>query len=224
MKKRISVLLCAVMLVSLLAGCGGGDNLTGTWEATVDKSETIGAGIKASLTEVNPDLEQYINITDTPVVIRTTFNEDGTYVSEITEESFAAMMDSMATQVAAGFVSYAEALKAQMKKDIDINTILGIAEGTTIEAEIKKQFNAEDFKKIIAESAQSGVYKAKDGKLYTAENQDSFDENKFETYVLNGDTLEITGLEGMDEEAVDIMTNIYPITYKKITQTDAEAK
>ena len=214
--KKVSVLLCVVMLLSLLVGCGGGDNLTGTWEANIDVTETIGGGIIDEIAKSMPELNEYIDLSGLTLTIKTTFNEDGSYVSTVTEESFAAMMDTAASKAAEGLTNYINEIVADLKLDIDVSTIIGLNDGETVEDRLKAQFNSEDFKKIIENNAQSGVYRVKNGKLLTAETEEGFDEAKFETYVLNGDTLELTGAEGMDEDVVSIMTKKYPITYKKI--------
>ena len=213
--KKISILLCVVMLLTVLAGCGG-DNLTGTWEANIDISETIGGGMAEVLSQSMPELEEYIDLSGLTLTVKTTFNEDGTYVTTVSEESVAAMIESAATKAATGFTEYMNKIIADLKLDIDINTIIGLQEGETVEDKLKTEFASEKFKEIIEANVQNGVYKAKDGKLFTAENEEGFSNEKFETYTLNGDTLEITGSEGMEEDVNSIMAKKYPITYKKV--------
>ena len=215
--KKISVLLCVAMLLSLLVGCGGGDDLTGVWEANIDVSETIGGSIAEEMSKSMPELKENLDFSGLTLVIRTTFNEDGTYTSVVTEESFDAMMNAAAKKATDGFTAYITALMSELKIDMDIKDILGLQEGETLEQRIKSQFKAEDFKRIIESNAQSGVHKAEDGKLYTADNFENISSDKYETYELDGDELVLTGSQGMEENTTSIMAKVYPITYKKIS-------
>ncbi|MBR5478611.1 MAG: hypothetical protein IKU84_00360 [Clostridia bacterium] len=215
MKKRISILLCVAMLLAFLAGCGE-DNLTGTWEATINVSETIGAGIMDEMAKSMPEAKDYVDLGELTLVVRTTFNEDGTFVSAVTEESFAAMMDSAADKACDGFTAYINKIITDLKLNIDANTVIGLNEGETLADRFKAQFKTEDFKKILEENSQSGVYVAKGGKLFTADVEENINEEKYEVYTLSGDTLEVTEAVGMDEDVVSVMIKAYPMTYKKI--------
>lgn len=214
--KKISILLCAAMLLSLLAGCGGGDDLTGTWEAELDVSKTIGDSIATSMSEKMPDLNEYLDFSGLTLIVRTTFNEDGTYVSKVTDESMNAMLELAAKKAADGLTKYMTELIEQYKMDVDINAVFGLAEGETLEEKIKAEFQSEDFKKSIASDYLEGVYKAEDGKLFTADKAENFSDTKYETYELDGDELVLTGSEGMEENVNSIMNKVYPMTYKKI--------
>lgn len=215
MKKRISILLCVAMLLTLLAGCGE-DDLTGTWEATINVSETIGAGIMDEMAKSMPEAKDYIDLGELTLVVRTTFNEDGTFVSAVTEESFSAMMDVAADKACEGFTAYIEKLIGDFNLNLDVNKVIGLNEGETLADRFKAQFKTEDFKKIIEENSQNGVYKAKDGKLFTADVVENISEEKYEVYALNGDTLELTESVGMEDDVASVMIKAYPMTYKKI--------
>lgn len=217
MKKRISVLVCALIVISLFTSCVGGDDLTGTWEATIDVSETVGSGIIDEMTNSAPDIKDTLDISGLTLAMRITFTEDGGYSASVTAESFDAMLSTLAAKTADGLLTYANKLITENNLEIDVNTVFGLEEGQTLEAKVKELFASEEFEQILAENVQSGVYKAKEGKLFTAENADSFNEEQYETYVLTGDKLEITGSVGMSEEATSVTANAYPITYKKIS-------
>lgn len=225
MKKKISLLLCAVMLITLFAGCDSKDNVYGSWESTVDVSETFAAEVLAEVTKNNPNMTQFFNFEGITVVRTLTFNEDGTYTSTVTKESFYAMMDMVATKMAEGFTAYAEHQKKELNIDMNLNEVFEVPEGKTLADTIKAAFKTEEFDNIVMNNSQSGVFKAEGGKLYVAADVESFDDNKYETFVISGDNneiLEITGQVGLSESETELIGKSYPMTFTKVVAEDVK--
>lgn len=229
MKKMISLLLVLVLALSMTA-CSSGPDILGTYEATFDMTDLIvsefdsGAGV----TGTDLSLGNYLDEFTVKVIFE--FNEDGSYTqrldASIMDESLAAMRDavipmmddfmlkSFSDQLAPyGYnISTREDVEAAvgMAWDDIFPQVLGISLEEFIQTLID-QLKEEVFAETII---QEGMYKAEKGKLYlsyTAGEEPM--ESAYETYEIDGDTVNITG--GVNVEENEYVT--YPYILTKIS-------
>lgn len=211
MKKRIiSVVLMLAMLLCLTA-CSGGDEkkLVGTWESRMDLADQINT--EMALDEMSA---QYLEFDSFELLVCMKFNSDGTYSMYADLDSAEAALEDARAHLADGMVEYLEMLMLeQMGIEMSAEDILAASNMTMDDmiAEILPDSMAQE---LVDEIAQEGNFEARDGKLYTSAGLAyAVDPEIYETYVLNGSTLTITGFVG---EGSEDSVNVYPMVFNKV--------
>lgn len=210
MKKRIvSVVMLLAMLLTL-AACGGDKaKLVGKWECEMDMADQINAEM-----ELDEESAQYLSFSNFEILVCMEFNSDGTYAMTADLDSARAAVNAAREEFADGMAQYLEAVMVeQMGIEMSAEEILA-ASGVTMEDMVAEAFSDSMADELVDEIAQEGNYDAKDGKLYTSAGLEyAVDPAIYETYVLQGSTLTVTGFVGEDS---DDSTQIYPMVFKKI--------
>ena len=213
MKKSIAIILCVVFFVTCFAGCGA-KSVEGTWECQLDVSEFMIQTATAAIGEEAVQDLKNKGFSDLFVTVRTTYNEDGTYITEIDKASLEAMMDKMIDKLAETLLETERKEMEELGFGDEVFEKLGLTKEKTV-AMLKESINEENNNMVLEANKKQGVYKVEDGKIYKAETTDALEGAGYESYELSADTLTITGVEGIDTEAT-IITDIYPQTYTKV--------
>ena len=209
MKKTLALLMALVMLTGLLAGCGGDDALLGTWEASIELPD---------LDELNQELAsaglgEYIKLDSFAVVVRFTFNKDGTYSRAVDVDALTASVEDLKTKMKDGLTAFAEdAIAAQGLEGVTVDDIFA-ALGTSLDEMMEEMSMEDEIKQMEEEMAAEGNYKTKDGKLYLSDGLDHIpDDEVYQTYTIEGDTLTILDSAGGDGSDA----GMYPLDLKKV--------
>lgn len=207
MKKTVALLMALVMLTGLLAGCGGDNALVGTWEASIEMVDQMNQQFTAA------GLGDYIKLDSFAVVVRFTFNEDGTYSSAADVDALDAPMEAMKTTIRDGLIAYAEDMIASEGLEGVTADDVFAAAGTSLDEMMEEMFMEDEIKAAASEQTAEGNYKTGDGKLYLSDGLDhAIDESMYHNYTIEGDTLTIVDIVGGD----DSDAAMYPMTLKKV--------
>lgn len=215
MKKSLSIVLLVAMLVTLFAGCSlFGDNIAGKWESEIDITQFMVDAIKEGMGDENVGLMEYFEFKDFKIKLLATFNEDGSYELSASKESLEGVVSSLIDQAVAGMktmlMKEAEAVGATEEA---VNAIL-----EQVKTQLSTELSGETIDGMVEAFAAKGFYKMEDGKLYTADTVENLESTGYETYVLEGDTLTLNKGEGLEETYSEILSSLYPITYKKVAE------
>lgn len=207
MKKTVALLMAMVMLTGLLAGCGGDNALVGTWETSIEMADQMNQQFTAA------GLGDYIKLDSFAVVVRFTFNEDGTYSSAADVDALDAPMEAMKTTIKDGLIAYAEDMIASEGLEGVTADDVFAAAGTSLDEMMEEMFMEDEIKAAASEQTAEGNYKTGDGKLYLSDGLDhAIDESMYHNYTIEGDTLTIVDIVGGD----DSDAAMYPMTLNKV--------
>ena len=208
MKKTLAVLLAAMLLAGMLAGCGGDSAIVGSWEATVDMADQINQQFAAE------GMSDYINLDSFGIVLCFTFDKDGTYTCSADEDALVQSLEDMKDVMRGGLTKYAEDMITQSgMTDISVDDVFEAA-GTSLDELLDEMYSEDDLKDRVDGFAAEGNYKTKDGKLYLSDGLDHIpDDEVYYTYTIEGDTM--TFLEGVGDEE-GMAAGLFPMELKKV--------
>ena len=212
MKKIISLLLCVVLAVSMMAvlsGCGGAkEDVTGKWEAEVNMAEIL----NKSVAQADASMEEIINFKDFTLKINLDLNKDGTYKMYCDEEVAAKAFVGLKAEFKDMMVAYLEKSIEDAGLDMSVEDMLAMT-GMNLDDIIEEAFTEDLIDEMVDEMYSEGQYKAEDGKFYTSDDIDEKPAAAAEAYTLEGNKLSLMGLSGQDNELYDL---IYPLTFKRV--------
>ena len=213
MKKILSLVLIGAMLLTALlsfTGCGSdADKILGTWETTWDMSDMLAKEVAGE------EIAQYMQIKDFAVVMRFTFNEDGTYKMEVSEESIKAAFETLKGQFVEGMTAYMEDMLADSGLNMSVEEALALS-GIDMDAIIEESFTEDMLDDVVDEFVSDGEYEVKDGKLYTFDKGESLDENEYIRYELSGKELIFSELVSDEDDSAEAAEYLLPLTLKKV--------
>ena len=213
MKKILSLVLIGAMLLTALlsfTGCGSdADKILGTWETTWDMSDMLAKEVAGE------EIAQYMQIKDFAVVMRFTFNEDGTYKMEVSEESLKAAFETLKGQFVEGMTAYMEDMLADSGLNMSVEEALALS-GIDMDAIIEESFTEDMLDDVVDEFVSDGEYEVKDGKLYTFDKGESLDENEYIRYELSGKELVFSELVSDVDDSAEAAEYLLPLTLKKV--------
>lgn len=217
MKRTIAIILTVILAAVMLVGCSNEQSkLLGTWKAEANLAE----GIEQVMLEELGEQAEYFSIQDFTVNFVMTLNSDGTYSMTVEEDSVQTAFDALMEDMEAGMVKMLEEQISEMGIALSVEDMLA-ASGMTMESmmdQLKQGLeNAGVMEQVIEESTEEGRFKAKDGKLYMSAGLEyQVDENVYDTYTLDGDTLTLVTHVGGEEEEQDLVKYVYPLVFNKI--------
>ena len=216
MKKKLSVLVCTVLVLSMLltlTGCSGGDNakFVGKWKCEMDMAQVINDAVAAG----DETAAEYLAIDEFKMVVYMEFNEDDTFKVYADEAALDAALAAMKEDLAAGMSKYMEDLMlAETGMELSIDQILEAA-GMTMDDLLGQVITEDMAAQMAAEVSSEGKFQAADGKLHTSAGLEyEVDPAVYETYTLEGDTLTLLEYVGEDETLAS--NNVYPMVFAKI--------
>lgn len=202
MKKiRIITALTLVMLMLVsLASCGGGSGsgseatLTGSWKYTMNLRNIVDEAMKSSnIDSSQADMMDKLMACydDVSMDLILTFNDDGTFKSEISEES----LENALEKVKDNMKSVLPDILSEMY-NIDSSMLEKVLEtqGVTLDEYIDKIMEQQDLSKMAGKS--NGKYRSEGNKLYMTNDGKDEDTSKYIVYELDGDTFTITEVAG----------------------------
>lgn len=209
MKKTFALVLSVLLLVGLLAGCGGADKeIVGTWETSLEMANYLNEEFEAE------GMQDYLNVSTFAVVMRFTFNQDGTYSCEADQAAFEQTVEGLKEEMKAGFVKYAEDMIADAGMDMTAEELFAQM-GTSLDDLINDSFSAEDLSDVTDMAAAEGNYETKDGKLYLSDGKEyQVDPEIYEVYTIEGDKM--TFVESVGGDADDDMAELYPLEFQRV--------
>lgn len=212
MKKRIAMLLCMVMVLSVaLCACSSEkDQLVGTWRGTMNLAEAVNMGMM----EADPEVAEYLMVDTLNITFTLTFNKDDTYSMVVDADALDVAMQGMVDEMADGMIEYFEAVLEESGLEMSVEELLA-ASGLTVDALAEELYKEMDAEAMFTELNSEGNFKVADGKLYMSDGLDyAVDEAVYELYTVEGDTLTINKGEGSEDVADDY---VYPMVFKKVS-------
>ena len=218
MMKLLAMALSIVMMVSLFAGCdlldkltGGSksakeDSIVGEWEGDWDFSSFYNTSIDAA---GDATMSKHLTVDELNITMCYEFNKDGTYSFYVDEDALQDTLDSLKTQVTKGMRAYFEEVLGGAGMDVD--EVLA-AQGMDLEAMVDEILNVDSLFDPD-DMSEEGYYKFEDGKLYTSEEEDEFDDNDYCLCKLKGDKITLDVDE--DAELDDMMREMLPLTLER---------
>lgn len=211
MKRIIAITLTLAMAALLLCGCGNDrTKLEGTWQTEVDLSQQVNQMILGEVSE-------YFDFSNFTITFLLTLNADGTYSLRPEETSAKAAFDSLLVRLKDGFIKFYEAEIAEAGLDMTVEELLATRNTTmddlieTLRKTIEEDGLAAE---LVKANTREGQFDAKDGKLYLSAGLEyGVDENVYDTYTLEGNTLTLTAHVGGNEDT----QLIYPQVFQKVS-------
>ena len=188
MKKLLALVLSAVLLVGVLAGCGGGkeaasgEGLEGTWRTEIDMADMINEQMAAS------GMGEFMNISDFSITMVMDIKGDGTYAMTVDKDALAGSMEGVKEDMKSGVTAYMESMIKEQGLDISVEDAMA-ASGMSLDDMVDQAFSEEAMDEMTAGLHIEGQYKAEDGKFYTSGSVDEAPSDNYESYTLDGDTL-----------------------------------
>ena len=190
MKKRICVLLSALLLAAMLCACGAAPEkaVAGEWNWTTDLSDFMAAQI-GDIEGLNMDPDTKVEL-----FCKLTLNEDKTYHLTVnqaaTEKSFAAYLESLK----AAMVDYMYDMLGEGMDRETVNEMVKQSLGMTVEEYVDAAFAELDLESLLdelASVAEDGTFKVEEDKIYfPADSEDYF------VFTLEKDTLTLESMSG----------------------------
>lgn len=217
MKKLIALLLAAVMAFSLV-GCADKPDLLGEYEVVLDLTDQIVQEYDAAAMEATGvSLGEYLS--EFKLILRFVFNEDGTYKMTLDPNSLTVARENMETAlyplmddtIISVFGQVAASMGGTVETKEDVEAFFDLSWDTLymdmfgMEAEeLIGSLLEESLASISpADFGAEGKYTAKDGKLIMSDSLDvELTEDAYETYVIEGDTVIVTGAVNLEETGV----------------------
>ena len=217
MKKVLSLSLVLMLVLSLLVSLtacdnNGGDKgkkedkvdpIVGTWEAKIDMAD----GLNENLGEMS----EFFDIDEFEVTFTIEFQEDGDYEIDADDKEYKAALKSI--DFKKGMTKYLEALLEAEGVDMSVEEYLASA-GMDLDELVDEAFSDEALEEAIKESETKGVYKVKGDKLYMAEDEDDFDDDKYIKIDIDDDELTFEEFSDEDDDDSDF-AGLYPVTFEK---------
>ncbi len=236
MKKLLCLLLTAVMLCTVLVGCGptDADKLVGTWEGDIDMTAPMNTYMASQLPELLAGFGLEIDasteiFSSLSFSCRYVFDKDGTgslslAMDEASKATFAAEMIAWAEKLVVDVLrTQLEATLVEQGLDIDIDTYLA-ANGMTMD-DLTGELALADYLPIDdmlseVESEKAFTYRLEEGKVYMLMEGSEEGEETYADYAFNGND-ELSWTEYPDEDEEDAFIEILGGSLK-ITLTRAE--
>ncbi len=211
MKKILSLALSALLLVALLAGCGGGaaeKGITGSWAADVDMTEYLN-----KILSEEEELSQYLTLENFTIKLLANFNEDGTYSFACDPDSATAAMDGLKDQMKVAVTNYLEDMIKKEGLDMTLDEMLA-ASGMSMDDLVNEMDNAYSADDLVGDLNTEGKYLYEEGKLALSNSLDEdADLSAYEAVKLDGDTLTLTGEGDTDGE----YAGLYPLVFERVS-------
>ncbi len=210
MKKFLALVLSAVLLVGVLAACGGdkaasGDGLEGTWRTEIDMAEMINEQMAAS------GMGEFVNISDFSLAMVMEIKGDGTYAMTVDKDALTSSMEGVKEDLKSGVTAYMENMLKEQGVDMSVEDALA-ASGMSLDDMVDQAFSEETMDEMTSGLHIEGQYKAEDGKFYTSGSVDEAPGDNYESYTLDGDTLT---LDAGSSEVPSEMEAFLPLVFTR---------
>ena len=213
MKKKITSvlsLIVALVLILSLTGCGEQKKFIGTWETTIDMSDFLNKSF-----DEDPEMADYLEVDDFSLVIKMTFNDDGTCRMFADEDQSEEAFEDVKKDLKKGFTEYFEDYIAASGLLLSVDEVLEDT-GVDMDSLVEEAFGDDVFSGIMDGFASEGTFEVKNGKLFRSASLDTaIDENVYETYEISDNSLTLLASFGDDSVDAEEM-NLYPLIFTKV--------
>lgn len=207
MKKYLSLILCALLISLSLTGCNASKKIIGTWTTEIDITEKLNETFAQ-----DAEMSEYLEIEKFAIVMRVTFNEDGTYNMTVDADTVEKSIQAAKQNLSDGLYKYFEAAIKEQGISLSVEEFLNYAE-VDLDAMTGELFNEDLVKDFSTQMTNQGNYKIDDKKLYMSEGTDvEINEEKYETFKLTRKKL--TLLESFGDEKESVQT--YPMVFNRV--------
>lgn len=212
MKKKLSVILCLVIVIALaLTGCGGEKSkFIGKWEADIDMIDYVKKGFATQ-----KDMAEYIELDSFKIAFVMEFDKDGTYKQYVDEDAVEDMLKTAKAEIKSGMIKYFEDYLKDKGINMTVDELLK-ASNTDLDKTLDDSFGDKFIDSLAEKLEGEGNFVVKDGKLFLSDGVDyAIEEDKYQTYEIEGSTLKILDEFGF-EDSDDDEDSLYPLTFKKV--------
>lgn len=220
MKKILTTSLALILTLIMLltfAACGektDAEKLVGKWETEVDMTELLNKQFGE-----NQEMGEHLKVSEFKYTMYVTYKDDGTYVTEVDEKSFDDAFGILKADFKKGIEKYFEdslkATNAQYGLQMTMEQYLAAAQIKSIDDLVDQALGEETANEILEDAKIKGNFKIENGKMYTTDDfDDEFDDDTYNTYILDGDSLTWTKKFGADED--DTMEELYPLVFVRV--------
>lgn len=205
MKRIIALLLSAVLLVGVLAGCGGGrkralgTGLEGKWSTTVDMTDMINQQLAGS------GMGEMLQISDFSMVLVMEFKSDNVYTLTLDEDALAESFEGLKGQLKEGLNNYF----AQLMPGVDVDQALAQA-GMSMDDLLDRSM---DLNSLSGTLDLAGQYKIDGDKLYLSNSVTEEPGSNYVTYTLSGDVFTMDTGNTTPDSSLDAML---PFVFQRI--------
>lgn len=213
MKRSISVIVSVALVLLMIfsfAGCGEKDKFVGTWRTEMNMADALNEEFGK-----DPEMGEYMKVTDFTIVMDYTFNSDGTYKITTDKDSIAKAVENIKNDFTRGISAYFEDEIKRQELDISVEELLAY-NNTTLEKFVEDSMAEMDIDRMANDIDNEGNYKVKDGKLFLSDGLEyNVDEAVYEVYEFDGEDIKILESVGGDSENEEALAKLYPFTLKK---------
>lgn len=198
--------VCAAALMAMPVGDGGW-TVEGRWRAEVEVAEEVNAALAEA------GLGEYLAVTTLPVAVEFVFREDGTYSCAADEAAFAAAVEQVKEELAAGIWSYTEDLVDSGGGAMEAQEVFD-AMGVSLTELLDAAFSMENLTGLQA-GEEAGRYALRNGRLYFSKSVDAPpDESAWDEVRPEGDKMTFTAAVGAPNAAFG--QGQYPIEFHRV--------
>ena len=187
------------------------ETVEGTWEAEIEIGEYLTEMLTSD--ESFAELADFFELKNCTLVYEMEINDDGTYKLSVDKNSAKDAADDIRKAfkqcMEDYFKDYIEGQNSSMTVD-ELLEESGISMDDLLDAYMGE--DNENYVKLFEEMATEGYWKVEDDKFYTAETEDDFDEDEYDEFELDGDSLTFTDGSGEDAEEMQF---IYPMEFTR---------
>lgn len=208
MKKYLSVILCILMTLLTLAGCNASKNIIGTWSTEVDITDKLNEAFGE-----DAEMSEYLKIEKFAIIMKVTFNEDGTYNMTVDADSAEQSVETAKQNLSDGLYKYFEAAIKEQGISLSVEEFLTYA-GVDIDAMTEELFDENTVDNLSTQMTNQGNYKIDGNKLYMSEGTDvEINEEKYEKFKLTSKKLTLLESVGDEEEE---SAQKYPMVFNRV--------
>jgi len=206
MKKALFSLLslALVLCMALTFTACKEKTIVGDWTTKVDLADAINANIPA-------ESQQFVKIDKFELVMNVTFNEDGTFEKSLDEDALAEAVEDLKADILGDMKVYIEGILAQQGITMSFEDYLA-ASGVTEES-LMSSFSVDT---ITAGFESKGTYEIDEDKIYMLNDGEEKDDDKYETFELDGDKLTFKEAFGLDEATQKLQEELYPLEFTRV--------
>lgn len=183
---------------------GKKDTIVGDWTTKVDLADAINANIPA-------ESQQFVKVDKFELVMNVTFNEDGTFEKSLDEAALAEAVEDLKADILGDMKVYIEGILAQQGITMSFEDYLA-ASGVTEES-LMSSFSVDT---ITAGFESKGTYEIDEDKIYMLNDGEEKDDDKYETFELDGDKLTFKEAFGLDEATQKLQEELYPLEFTRV--------
>ena len=216
MKRYICLLLVLVMICALLSGCGEKRKLLGTWECSVDLSQT------AQLYLTEKQLASDFEVTDFTVTAQLCFFKNGDFWIQPDQDQLTEQTEALLTKLEEHLLTMLQTQLGELLADISIEELLEMSGFTKemLTEQLRQQFSVQSLTEYLSQHITlAGCYQVKKEKLLLSTNKEEKLKDHYFVYTLKDNTLTFTEMVGEAPAFVadNVLLKQLPLSFTKLS-------